>query len=546
MNNILAADDSVVQPFAPYAQPFEQQQLALELPEAAYYLTGKWGYFTILALDPDRPRWEQGQRISFSYPLNQLHERLWEWSQRGKIERKNVYISQCVFNRPCRRRAAFHSVGQLFVDLDVYNAPYQKVRELSRNQVITQVYKICDAHKLPYPSIILSSGRGFYLKWFINRLPENVLLMWEHTQTYLVKLFQALGSDANAKDASRILRLENTFNYKNNMLAEVVEINWREREPARYEYHELSNVLLPYTLEAAQNFNAKQAEITAEFSKKRREITREINQRKLVLECLQELSSGGHDKGLTAQKLHGYIAETRGKGKVSIKRCDELLKRWEVLKTQSKKSGFGNVLNAKSLFSQKNLAWTRYGDINRLARHRYPDGAVEDGKRNAFFLYACNFYALSESRHIKKDFYQEFSTIGQILVPHWSYSRRCASSSDVYKRLKSAQEGQVRSYKNKEYVPLLTPKNKTLIELLGITTEEMQATDSSGQFLLKTIIDKDEKARRKPIHQKRRRRAAGVIPRLDYEANSLAYQKPWQVLGMSRTNWYRRGKPQPE
>jgi hypothetical protein len=41
----------------------------------------------------------------------------------------------------------------------------------------------------------------------------------------------------------------------------------------------------------------------------------------------------------------------------------------------------------------------------------------------------------------------------------------------------------------------------------------------------------------------RLRRAKGVKPRADYEANSLTRNKPWKRLGMSRRSWYRAGKP---
>jgi hypothetical protein len=39
------------------------------------------------------------------------------------------------------------------------------------------------------------------------------------------------------------------------------------------------------------------------------------------------------------------------------------------------------------------------------------------------------------------------------------------------------------------------------------------------------------------------RRADGAKPRADYEANSLSRTKPWEMLQMSRSSWYRAGKP---
>jgi hypothetical protein len=40
-----------------------------------------------------------------------------------------------------------------------------------------------------------------------------------------------------------------------------------------------------------------------------------------------------------------------------------------------------------------------------------------------------------------------------------------------------------------------------------------------------------------------RRRQAGAQLRVLYEHNSLAWRKPWVALGISRSTWYRRGKP---
>lgn len=496
---------------------FDQESLGqLGAPEPSFYLdNSQWGFFTIIAMNPRRSRWEQGERISFSYPLNELHERLAEWTERGRIENKSIFVSQCAFNRPCRRRSAFKSVGQLFVDLDFYHAPSMHVRCMSKGQIVNHIYMLCEANDLPSPSIIMSSGRGLYLKWFTNEVPSQGLAMWEHAQEYLNKIFEPLGADSNAKDVSRILRLENTFNHKNSQVAEVIEINWDAGEPARYSFGELCNTILPYTLDAVKEFNARREETNQEFARNRRIIKREVRQRNLVHECLRELARGGHDKGLTAKKLHSYVADTRGKGKVSLPRCAELLGRWE--RGKKNNSLGGNISDARSIFAQKNLAWTRYSDILRIAEHRYNGGHIEDGLRSPFFLYACNFYALSEWRSLRLDFYHEFNSIGNGLVPLWSQAKKSQASSDVYKRLKEVKSGRVRVYGDKEFTPLLTPRNGTLIDLLKITEDEMKLQNEDGSFLIKTIISREEKMRRKPIHSERRRREKGIVSRDKYE-----------------------------
>ena len=39
------------------------------------------------------------------------------------------------------------------------------------------------------------------------------------------------------------------------------------------------------------------------------------------------------------------------------------------------------------------------------------------------------------------------------------------------------------------------------------------------------------------------RRAAGIQTRVQWEANSKTHTKPWEVMGLSRATWYRKGCP---
>ena len=65
-------------------------------------------------------------------------------------------------------------------------------------------------------------------------------------------------------------------------------------------------------------------------------------------------------------------------------------------------------------------------------------------------------------------------------------------------------------------------------------------------------IDRDKSQREEiqkqaDVHRKRsKRRAAGAIPRSEYEAGSISRQKPWEFFGVSRSKWYKMGKPQPQ
>ncbi|MBN9039851.1 MAG: hypothetical protein J0H38_01070 [Rhizobiales bacterium] len=90
-----------------------------------------------------------------------------------------------------------------------------------------------------------------------------------------------------------------------------------------------------------------------------------------------------------------------------------------------------------------------------------------------------------------------------------------------------------------------TWKPDTLAHKLGLTMADRM------QLRIKTIgaVDLDQQGRkaRRALndkkHKEAKRRAAGAIPRAEYEANSFSRTKPWEAVGMSERTWRRKGKP---
>jgi hypothetical protein len=84
-------------------------------------------------------------------------------------------------------------------------------------------------------------------------------------------------------------------------------------------------------------------------------------------------------------------------------------------------------------------------------------------------------------------------------------------------------------------------KADTLGKRLGLTDQDR------SRLCITTIgaIDCNKRARNnrrkqaKRTHNERVRRAEGAVPRVEYEANSLSRQKPWEAEGISRRTWYR-------
>lgn len=180
-------------------------------------------------------------------------------------------------------------------------------------------------------------------------------------------------------------------------------------------------------------------------------------------------------------------------------------------------------------FSGRQLAWDRLEDLRKLAELR---GGVNEGSRMQHLFWRLNFLLLSGATN-SKQMYHEASALARELDPHWN--SRSKELMTLFSKAKAYESGEKVSFGGRNYPPVYTPKNDTLINLFGITTDE--------QRQLKTIISSEMALERDRKRHEIRRRAAGAIDRQSYESASLSRRKPWESLGMSRASWYRAGKP---
>jgi ElaB/YqjD/DUF883 family membrane-anchored ribosome-binding protein len=180
-------------------------------------------------------------------------------------------------------------------------------------------------------------------------------------------------------------------------------------------------------------------------------------------------------------------------------------------------------------FSGRQLAWDRLEDLRRLADLR---GRVTEGERMKHLFWRLNFLLLSGATN-SAQMYHEAVALAQEIDPHWSY--RSKELMTLYSKAKAHEAGEKVEFGGKEYAPLYTPKNDTLINLFQISEDEQRE--------LRTLISSDIAKERDRARDTARRRAAGAVDRETYESRSLSRQKPWEALGMSRASWYRAGKP---
>ncbi|EAY3929531.1 replication protein [Salmonella enterica] len=182
-------------------------------------------------------------------------------------------------------------------------------------------------------------------------------------------------------------------------------------------------------------------------------------------------------------------------------------------------------------FSGRQLAWDRLEDLRRLADLR---GGVVEGERMQHLFWRLNFLLLSGATNASL-MYHEASALARELDANWNH--RSKELMTLYSKAKANEAGETVEFNGRKVPPLYTPRNDTLINLFQITDDE--------QRQLRTIISKDMAKERDRKRKEATRRASGAIDRETYESQSLARQKPWEALGMSRAKWYRLGKPMP-
>ena len=173
-------------------------------------------------------------------------------------------------------------------------------------------------------------------------------------------------------------------------------------------------------------------------------------------------------------------------------------------------------------FTLATLNWARLEDLRTLVRLR---GGVDEGMRMKFLMYTMNFLALS-GQVSAKSFYAEAAVIAREIDPSWSF--RQGDLRTVFEKMIKARAGEKVSFFGREVTPLYTPKTETLIDVLGVTSEEMEH--------LTTIIDDDVRRRRNANAQTNVRRAAGAVSRQEYEAHAAARKERAKALrsqGMS-------------
>ena len=400
----------------------EQEELFPHLREALlYHDPAKFGFFSILT----QPNPGDSKKIQRSYRLTQMRNVL------PLLDKtKDSWISQAEFILPNRRVINLARLSLLFVDVDCYKVG------IAPEQALNEILDSCDNGwdmPFPPPSISIMSGRGLQLKWFHEAVPRWALPRWNAMQSRLVDRFLKWGADHGAKDASRVLRLNDTVNTKSGQVVRILDSTVGDDGKEKiYDFELLAEYLLP----EMRDFFDKKKQNHPFSEEEKEEMHREREKREV------EKAEKSSLKLVYSQK----------------------------------------TTNRQSRFSVRELAWHRVEDLRTLIRIR---GGVADGQSMLALFWALNFLLLSGATNSSQMFHE-----AQALSKEFKFGdfNRQDELSTLYEKAHDFASGKTVTYRGREYPALYTPKNSTLIDVFQITDDEMRQ--------LKTIITPQIKAER--------------------------------------------------
>lgn len=222
-----------------------QRQIELFDPTEARTLPGN-----------SRAHWTLNRKISGGrldqsvYRLDQL-----DFVLRHINPNHDTYMSQAFFARPNRRALNVQGITHCWVDLDIYKLPCPP------NPGTAGIFlrQYCADNLIPPPSVVISSGRGLYLKWYFDTpVPRAAAGRVVAVNRALVQAFSEWGSDPACVDVSRILRVVGTVNTKTGQAVSILHQEERDGAVVTYEFNSLADEILPYTLEEVREFKAGQ------------------------------------------------------------------------------------------------------------------------------------------------------------------------------------------------------------------------------------------------------------------------------------------------
>jgi len=187
--------------------------------EHAIWLQGARGSGNTVLMVRDSPN---GKMKSYPVKPEQMTEKL-----SAVDTQKDVYLTLNRFFGRTRRSEHLQELNAVWADLDYYKEP--RWASATPEEVMHEAFTLLDDRGIVRrPHLVYFSGRGIALVWLITPLPDTRLEDWREVQQTLLEVLKPLGSDRQATDPSRVLRLIGSTNSKS---GEQVRVLWQSNEP---------------------------------------------------------------------------------------------------------------------------------------------------------------------------------------------------------------------------------------------------------------------------------------------------------------------------
>ena len=194
------------------------------------------------------------------------------------------YTTVNVFNKPKRTSENMRYRTAFFVDIDIHsqNDDYDIMLDARKNETAEVLEVAFEAGKIPRPTMIVDTGRGFALYYVLKSSVANtpkttkIQSFFELVYTQLVRktgwvLSAAknpmVGSvDTKVYDAARLCRIPGTYNVKADTICKVSYVNFgADKNPVYFEIGEIASYVLSPKKE-------KKAEVAKNVRKSRAEV----------------------------------------------------------------------------------------------------------------------------------------------------------------------------------------------------------------------------------------------------------------------------------
>lgn len=396
---------------------------------------------------------------------------------------EDIYFSQGLYFRPGEKhdKAGIKVLPWCWVDLDIYKEipDWADMTWEERTATLTEAVM---SSGLPFPTLMISSGRGAYLIWKLKdpvwnvskkggKLPITVI---EAVNERLVKRLSDFGADMRCAEGARVLRVPLSRNSKNGELVKILH-----NSGLTYALSDLKAAVLPYTSADVASWKKAQAATTRAFNKQRKVWAKENAER----------------------------AERK-------RRADDPCNIVSLDAARARRGGFSRRTHALKIIS----------DLRTLAGIRWPDSCeAQKGFRDLFGHLAVS--ALAGCTRPDELIEVARGHLSGLVPRRYLMSKKFEADNAPSVRL--AKEERRYAYSGRK-----------MAELLNVTPAEEEA--------LSVIVGAEVKAERRKAtdtsQKSVRRRRSGVVERAEYEAGSVAQAKPWEAEGISRRTWYRRQK----